>query len=122
MQDRTKNPGTEQGASILRRTLGVVRKVLQFLAMALLMGWIAGAAVRWDAQLAEAPGFFRGMLHGAIMPMAWPTLLAGQEQEIYSANNCHYSKTEKRCISCLCHSPKPNPCDDRKAPRAPALP
>ena len=87
MQDRTKNPGTEQGASILRRTLGVVRKVLQFLAMALLMGWIAGAAVRWDAQLAEAPGFFRGMLHGAIMPMAWPTLLAGQEQEIYSARN-----------------------------------
>ena len=84
MQDRTKNPGTEQGASILRRTLGVVRKVLQFLAMALLMGWLAGAAVRWDAQLVEAPGFFRGMLHGVIMPMAWPTLLAGQEQEIYS--------------------------------------
>jgi hypothetical protein len=87
MEDKTKNQSTEQGASVLRRALGVVRKVLQFLAMALVMGWIAGAAVRWDAKLGEAPGFFRGMLHGAIMPMAWPTLLAGQEQEIYSARN-----------------------------------
>lgn len=87
MEDKTKNPGTEQGASVLRRALGVVRKVLQFLVMALVMGWIAGAAVRWDAKLPEAPGFFRGMLHGAIMPMAWPTLLAGQEQEIYAIRN-----------------------------------
>jgi hypothetical protein len=87
MENKTKTPGAEQGASIVRRFLGVVRKVLQFFAMALLMGWLAGAAVRWDGQLAEAPGFFRGMLHGAIMPMAWPTLLAGQEQEIYATRN-----------------------------------
>lgn len=43
--------------------------------------------MRADARLAEPPGLFRGMLHGAMMPVAWPTLLVGHDQEIYAQRN-----------------------------------
>ena len=33
--------------------------------------------MRWDSRIAAPPGFGRGLLHGALMPLAWPTLLAG---------------------------------------------
>ena len=43
--------------------------------------------MRADARLAAPPGFCRGLLHGAMMPVAWPALLAGHDQEIYAARN-----------------------------------
>jgi len=55
--------------------------------VALLLGWLCGVAMRADARLATPPGFFRGMLHGAMMPIAWPTLLAGHDQAIYAERN-----------------------------------
>ena len=56
-------------------------------AVALVIAWACGAAMRADARLATPPGFFRGLLHGGMMPVAWPTLLVGQDQEIYAARN-----------------------------------
>lgn len=87
MDEKTNSLPPEQAASRWRATLSLARQVTQFLVMALVMGWVAGAAVKWDARFSSPPGFFRGMLHGALMPMAWPTLLAGVPQEIYAANN-----------------------------------
>ena len=55
--------------------------------VALLVGWGSGAATRFDAQSTRPAGFSRGLLHGALMPLAWPTLLAGRDQEIYALNN-----------------------------------
>ena len=56
-------------------------------AVALSLGWLCGAAMRSDARLDSPPGFFRGLLHGAMMPIAWPTLLAGHDQVIYAERN-----------------------------------
>lgn len=87
MDEQTSSSPPEQAASRWRSALHLARQVVQFLVMALFMGWLAGAAVKWDARFSQPPGFFRGMLHGALMPMAWPTLLAGVPQEIYAARN-----------------------------------
>jgi hypothetical protein len=69
-----------------RRLHWVIRAALT-VATALTLAWLCGAAMRADAKLTSPPGLFRGMLHGAMMPIAWPTLLAGQDQVIYAALN-----------------------------------
>jgi len=67
--------------------LGAVLRAAATVAVALGIAWACGAAMRADARLAAPPGLFRGMLHGAMMPVAWPTLMAGQDQEIYASRN-----------------------------------
>jgi len=62
-------------------------RLLATVAAALVIAWACGAAMRADARLDSPPGFFRGLLHGGMMPVAWPTLLVGQDQEIYAARN-----------------------------------
>lgn len=69
-----------------RRLHWAIRAALA-VATALVLAWLCGAAMRADAKLTSPPGLFRGMLHGAMMPIAWPTLLAGQDQVIYAALN-----------------------------------
>lgn len=64
-----------------------VLRALATVAVAIGIGWACGAAMRTDARMVEPPGLFRGMLHGAMMPVAWPTLLVGHDQEIYSSRN-----------------------------------
>jgi hypothetical protein len=56
-------------------------------AAALAFAWLCGVALRADSRLANPPGLFRGMLHGAVMPMAWPALLTGSNQEVYAEKN-----------------------------------
>jgi len=66
------------------------RKLLQIaltIGVALGIAWACGAAMAMDARLTQPPGLFRGMLHGAMMPVAWPALVAGHDQEIYAARN-----------------------------------
>jgi len=55
--------------------------------LALGIAWACGKAMEIDARMTQPPGLFRGMLHGALMPIAWPTLLTGSDQEIYAARN-----------------------------------
>jgi hypothetical protein len=69
------------------RRLHWAPRLVGTVAVALLIGWSCGAAMRADARLASPPGFFRGLLHGGMMPVAWPTLLAGQDQDIYASRN-----------------------------------
>lgn len=57
------------------------------LLVAVLIGWGVEAAMRVDSHMATPAGFGRGLLHGALMPLAWPTLLAGRDQEIYAPSN-----------------------------------
>jgi len=51
------------------------------------VGTGSSAAMRWDSRIATPPGFGRGLLHGALMPLAWPTLLAGRDQTVYAERN-----------------------------------
>lgn len=54
-----------------------------------------GSAVRWLYVWAEPrfyqpevrAGFWRGTLHGALMPVALPSLLVGKDVPIFTANN-----------------------------------
>jgi hypothetical protein len=54
---------------------------------AYLFAWACGVAMKADSKITTPPGLFRGMLHGAMMPVAWPALLAGHDQEIYAQTN-----------------------------------
>jgi len=64
-----------------------VAKAVVFLAVAVLFGWFYGWASPHAFPLNGRLGFGYGMLHGALMPVALPSLAMGQEVEIYAANN-----------------------------------
>ncbi len=67
------------------------RVVLLRLLMVLLVAFSIGAVLnRVSAKLdgnARPAGFSRGMLQGALMPMAMPNLLVGRDVTIYSPTN-----------------------------------
>lgn len=77
----------EQAVATNSRWRRWVVQLLTGVAVALCIGWTAGAALRADARFTTPPGFGRGLLHGALMPLAWPSLLAGHDQEIYASHN-----------------------------------
>ena len=56
-----------------------------------LIGLFFGFAYDWAAprfyRPGSVPGFRLGMLHGALMPMALPTLLMGRDVPIYAATS-----------------------------------
>ena len=50
-------------------------------------GWVLNKSATSSNARPEAAGFSRGMLHGALMPGAMPSLLLGKDVAIYAANN-----------------------------------
>ena len=81
-------PATQAHAPSSRSFLNTwLRKAGVFLAVAVLFGWFYG----WASPRVFPPnvraGFVSGVLHGALMPMALPSLALGQDVEIYAANN-----------------------------------
>ena len=50
-------------------------------------GWVLNKSATSSNLRPEPAGFARGMLHGALMPGAMPTLLLGKDVVIYSENN-----------------------------------
>lgn len=53
----------------------------------LLLGWVYGWAGPHLYPAETRSGFFRGMAHGAFMPMALPALVMGQDVSIYAPDN-----------------------------------
>ena len=64
-----------------------MRKIILFLATSLLISWFYGWASPHAYPKETTLGFGYGALHGAMMPMALPSLLIGKEVEIYAVNN-----------------------------------
>ncbi len=64
-----------------------LKKAALFLAVAVAFGWFYG----WASPLAfpkdSRAGFALGMLHGALMPMALPSLALGKDVAIYASDN-----------------------------------
>ena len=62
-------------------------KIAIFLIASALLGWAYG----WSSSRAfpkdKTFGFGYGMLHGALMPLALPSLLLGRDVEIFAADN-----------------------------------
>ena len=62
-------------------------RLLIFAAMASGVIWIIHRSSESFDRSAAPAGFTRGMLHGALMPLAWPNLLLGSDVTIYAARN-----------------------------------
>jgi hypothetical protein len=70
--------------SWLKRLLEkLVRLFIAGLVLGLGYGWVAP----WMYKTESTPGFWRGTLHGAMMPVALPSLLLGQNVPIYAEKN-----------------------------------
>ena len=67
--------------------LRIFLRTLTVAAVAITLGWVVQRSSALLDRDASPAGFTRGMLHGAIMPMAMPNLLIGQDVTIYAPNN-----------------------------------
>ena len=62
-------------------------RVVPILLLAFLVGWTLNRLSASMERTAQPAGFGRGMLQGALMPMAMPNLILGRDVTIYSINN-----------------------------------
>lgn len=81
-------PATQASA---RGAASSIKKLLTKAAILVSVGIVFGWVYAWVSPTMfpreVQAGFGRGMLHGALMPMALPSLLMGQEVEIYAVRN-----------------------------------
>lgn len=69
----------------------------------LLLGWFYAWAAPFAYPKERPLGFPHGVLHGALMPMALPSLLLGQDVDIFAANqNGRHYKIGYICGINLC--------------------
>lgn len=62
-------------------------KITTLILLGLAFGWGYGWAAPRFYGPERIPGFKLGVLHGALMPVALPTLLMGKDVPIYATNN-----------------------------------
>ncbi len=77
-------PTSDQGRVSNERRKLWLKKITYFLAASLLIGWFYGWATPRAFPKDEKFGFGYGMLHGALMPLALPALLMGQDVQIFA--------------------------------------
>lgn len=78
------NPTATARRSLPERLL---RRILFFVVIAILIGTTVNAMVNFSQKLPGPAGFGRGVLHGALMPIALPNLLIGRDVVIYAPEN-----------------------------------
>ena len=81
-------PSTQASALIAGISLkSLLIKAVKFVIVAAVFGWVYA----WASPLAfpkdARPGFVYGMAHGALMPMALPSLVMGNDVDIFASNN-----------------------------------
>jgi len=64
-----------------------LKKIAVIAGTMLLLGWFYGWASPHGYPKERTLGFGHGALHGALMPMALPSLVLGQNVEIFASNN-----------------------------------
>jgi hypothetical protein len=112
--------------SATRRQLWL-SKIAVFLAASVFLGWFYGwAGTRFFPENARV-GFKHGVLHGALMPMALPSLLMGKDVKIYAENNtgrnyklgyiCGINLCGLAFFGPLFWRPKRRPTDHKNQPR-----
>jgi hypothetical protein len=65
----------------------LARKTAVFLIVTILFGWFFAFASPFAFPKNKTAGFGYGMLHGALMPIALPSLVIGKDVDIYAADN-----------------------------------
>lgn len=75
------------GLNSLTTRVAILKRILSFLVLATVIGFIFKfASVRMHSTT-EPAGFMAGMVHGAMMPMAMPNLVVGSDVTIYAPVN-----------------------------------
>jgi len=62
-------------------------KIAVFLAVSVAIGWFYGWACGRFFPEKTRVGFMHGVIHGALMPMALPSLVMGKDVQIYDNDN-----------------------------------
>ncbi|MGA2748748.1 MAG: hypothetical protein ABSG59_08230 [Verrucomicrobiota bacterium] len=75
------------GESRLSFVLYWLRKAGVFVVVTALFGWFFAEASPRAFPQHQTAGFAYGVLHGALMPLALPSLVMGKDVRIYAANN-----------------------------------
>ncbi len=65
----------------------LLRKAVTLVVVGVIFGWIYAWASPWAFPRETRAGFGYGMMHGALMPMALPSLVIGKDVDIYAASN-----------------------------------
>ena len=80
-------PTSEPATNPAVRRKWWLKKISTFLIASLLLGWFYG----WSSPRAfpknKTFGFGYGMLHGALMPLALPSLVMGMDVDIFGTDN-----------------------------------
>jgi hypothetical protein len=71
----------------LARALRLTARIALIIVVTYGFGWVLNKSATSSDARPEPAGFGRGMLHGALMPGAMPSLLLGKDVVIYSSNN-----------------------------------
>lgn len=69
------------------RVLRILRTVAGILVLAFAIGWVLERSASAVNREQGRAGFGRGILHGALMPLALPNLLVGRDVPIYATEN-----------------------------------
>ena len=80
----------ESAAPKARRPVKILRLIVRITLIVVITwgwGWVLNKSATSTDARPQAAGFGRGMLHGALMPGAMPSLLLGKDVVIYASNN-----------------------------------
>ena len=84
-----ETPETNQTATSIPRSL--LKEVMMKIVILILLGALLGLCQGWAATRLYSPtrlaGFHTGVVEGALMPAAMPSLLMGKDLPIYAPNN-----------------------------------
>ena len=69
------------------RVLRIFKTVAGLIVLAVLIGWVLQRSAEALNRDQTRAGFGRGILHGALMPLALPNLLVGRDVPIYATHN-----------------------------------
>ena len=67
--------------------LRILRAVAGLVVLAFAIGWVLQHTTEAINDGKTRAGFGRGVIHGALMPLALPNLLVGRDVPIYAVNN-----------------------------------
>ena len=69
------------------RLLTILRRLAMIVALGICVAWALNRASAALERSHRPAGFVHGVVQGALMPLAMPNLLAGNDVTIYSVNN-----------------------------------
>ena len=80
-------PSQNAAFTSFSKVRGQVIKIAALVVMSLALGFGYDRAAPGTYVAEREAGFFTGMMHGALMPAALPTLVFGKDLPIYARNN-----------------------------------